>query len=60
MTISTENPVYADSDIEESEWLVSPSLGVIETKDTELARISDFSLQATQTNPEIVTSTEGE
>ncbi len=46
--------------IEESEWLVSPSLGVIETKDTELARISDFSLQATQTNPEIVISTEGE
>ena len=34
--------------IEESEWLASPSLGVIETKETELARISDFNLTANQ------------
>jgi len=39
--------------IEESEWLAKPSLGVIETKETEFARISDFNLTAQQTNPNI-------
>ena len=46
--------------IEESEWLANPSLGVIETKETELARISDFNLTATQTNPNIDISAEEE
>lgn len=46
--------------IEESEWLASPSLGIIETKDTELARISDFNLTAKQTNPEIDNGLESE
>jgi type IV pilus assembly protein PilN len=39
--------------IEDSEWLTSPSLGVIETKDTELSRISSFNLTAKQINPNI-------
>jgi len=39
--------------IEDSEWLASPSLGVIETKDTELSRISSFNLTAQQINPNI-------
>ena len=39
--------------IEDSEWLAAPSLGVIETKDTELARISSFNLTAQQINPNI-------
>ena len=39
--------------IEDSEWIANPSLGVIETKETELARISDFSLSAVQSNPNI-------
>ncbi len=39
--------------IEDSEWLASPSLGVIETQDTKLARISKFSLTAQQINPNI-------
>ncbi|MDH3607893.1 MAG: PilN domain-containing protein [Gammaproteobacteria bacterium] len=39
--------------IEDSEWLASPSLGVIETKETELARISSFNLTAQQINPNI-------
>lgn len=39
--------------IDDSEWLSSPSLGVIETKETELARISSFSMSARQTNPNI-------
>lgn len=39
--------------IEDSEWLASPSLGVIETKDTELLRISSFNLKAQQHNPNI-------
>lgn len=46
--------------IEESEWMTSPSLGVIETKETELARISDFNLTATQANPNIKTDSEEE
>lgn len=46
--------------IEESEWLDNPSLGIIETKETELARISDFNLTAKQTNPEIESRLEGE
>lgn len=46
--------------IEESEWLANPSLGIIETKDTELARISDFNLTAKQTNPEIDNGLESE
>ena len=46
--------------IEESEWLDNPSLGIIETKETELARISDFNLTAKQTNPEIEKRLEGE
>jgi type IV pilus assembly protein PilN len=40
--------------IEDSEWLANPSLGVIETKDTELSRISSFSLTAQQKNPNII------
>ena len=43
--------------IEESEWLAKPSLGVIETKETELARISDFNLTALQANPNIDSDT---
>ncbi|QMU62098.1 MAG: pilus assembly protein PilN [Gammaproteobacteria bacterium] len=39
--------------IEDSEWLASPSLEVIETKDTKLSRISSFSLTAQQINPNI-------
>jgi len=39
--------------IEDSKWLASPSLGVIETKDTELSRISSFNLAAQQINPNI-------
>ncbi|MFK7814709.1 MAG: PilN domain-containing protein [Gammaproteobacteria bacterium] len=39
--------------IEDSEWLASPSLGVIETRDTALTRISSFSLTAQQVNPNI-------
>ncbi len=39
--------------IEDSEWLANPSLGVIETKETELARISSFNLTAQQVNPNI-------
>jgi len=39
--------------IDESEWLAKPSLGVIETKDTALARISNFNLTAQQINPNI-------
>jgi len=39
--------------IEDSEWLSNPSLGVIETKDTDLARISSFNLTAQQINPNI-------
>ena len=39
--------------IEDSEWMANPSLGVIETKDTELARISEFNLTAQQINPNI-------
>ena len=46
--------------IEESEWLDNPSLGIIETKETELARMSDFNLTAKQTNPEIESRLEGE
>ena len=39
--------------IEESEWLASPNLSVIETKETELSRISSFNLTAQQVNPNI-------
>ena len=39
--------------IEDSEWLASPSLGVIETRDTDLSRISSFNLTAQQINPNI-------
>ncbi len=46
--------------IEKSEWLTKPSLGVIETKETELARVSDFNLTAIQTNPNIDTESEEE
>jgi len=44
--------------IEASEWIASPSLGVIETKETELARVSDFSLSAIQSNPNLETDDE--
>ena len=46
--------------IEASEWLSNPSLGVIETKETELARISEFSLTSKQTNPNIESNSEDE
>ena len=39
--------------IEDSEWLASPSLGVIETRDTAVSRISSFNLTAQQINPNI-------
>ena len=39
--------------IEDSDWLANPSLGVIETKDTDLARISNFNMSAQQINPNI-------
>ncbi|MGH1537848.1 MAG: PilN domain-containing protein [Gammaproteobacteria bacterium] len=40
--------------IEDSDWLANPSLGVIETKDTKLSRVSNFSLTAQQINPNII------
>lgn len=39
--------------IQDSEWLASPSLGVIETRDTANSRISSFNLTAQQVNPNI-------
>lgn len=45
--------------IDESVWMGNPRLGVIETKDDKLARISNFNLSATQINPDIDNSTEG-
>lgn len=41
--------------IEDSEWIANPSLGIIETKETELSRVSNFSLSAKQANPNIDT-----
>lgn len=46
--------------IEASEWLSNPSLGVIETKETELTRISEFSLTSNQANPNIKSNSEDE
>lgn len=37
--------------IEDSEWLTKPSLGIIETKEAEFSRISNFNLSALQTYP---------
>ncbi len=37
--------------IDDSEWLTKPALGVIETKETDLARISEFNLTALQADP---------
>lgn len=39
--------------IQDSEWLASPSLGVIETRDTNRSRISSFTMTAKQINPNI-------